>query len=79
MRALLKYSMRETFPKFKDLEIITISVNANILNIAYTQAVREGNQGMFTLTLIVIISRSLKLANVSLFEYFITNDIYYVW
>ena len=60
--------MRETFTSFKDLEIIAVSVNVNIPTPAYAQAVREG---MFTLTHVAIISRSLKLANVSLIEYFI--------
>ena len=64
----IKYSIRETFTSFKDLEIIAISVNVNIRTLAYIQAVREG---MFTLTHFAIISRSLKLVNVSLIAHFI--------
>ena len=70
----IKYSIREVFASFKDLEIIAISVNVNIPTLAYVQALREG---MFTLTQVAIISRSLKLVNVSLIEHFIAcNRLY---
>ena len=60
--------MRETFTSFKDFETNATCVNVNVPSLtacAYTRV------GMFTLTLIAIISRSLKLTNVSLIEYFI--------
>ena len=71
MEAIIKYSIRETFASSKDLEIIPISVNVNIPTLAYAQAVREG---MFTLTHVKIISKSLKLENISLIEHFITKE-----
>ena len=60
------------FASYRDLEIISTSVNVNIPTLAYAQAVREG---MFTLTHVAIISRPLKLVNVSLIEHFILYSI----
>ena len=66
----IKCSIRETFISFKDLEIIATCINVNNPSLTVCAYARVG---VFTLTRIAIISRSLKLVNVSLFEYCIGN------
>ena len=54
------------FTNFKDLEIIAASVTK-----IFSRFVRNARVGMIALTLLAIISRSLKLVCISLNQYFI--------